>query len=156
MLLLWLFTCLTKGPIPYNYSHRSWQTCRVFQSLAHGHVSSSSHGDSVETSHCNDCCDDDYCNIGLCGIPKRGNPTGGDNNVVLKVHGLNLGQKFIFLLLMFAMLAMFAMCAYFKHFWKIINLWKSVVEKKSRIESSQFFDMLTKLRACYCLHCKCW
>lgn len=93
-----------------------WQTCRVFQSLAHGHVSSSSHGDSVETSHCNDCCDDDYCNIGLCGIPKRGNLNGDDINVFVKVPGLNFGQKFIFLLLKFAMLAMFAMCASFKHF----------------------------------------
>lgn len=85
-------------------------------------MSSSSHGDSVETSHCNDCCDDDYCNIGLCGIPKRGNPNGDDINVFVKVPGLNFGQKFIFLLLMFAMLAMFAMCASFKHFLEIINL----------------------------------
>lgn len=73
-------------------------------------MSSSSHGDSVETSHCNDCCDDDYCNIGLCGIPKRGNPNGDDNNVFVKVHGHTFGKKKYFLLLMFAV---FAMCASF-------------------------------------------
>lgn len=72
--------------IRYNLGCQHKDTCRVFQSLAHGHVSSSSHGDSVETSHCNDCCDDDYCNIGLCGIPKRVKPifTYKPNNSTLR------------------------------------------------------------------------
>lgn len=50
-----------------------------------------SYGDLVEISYCNDCCDDDYCNIGFCGIFKWGNFNGDDINVFVKVFGFNFG-----------------------------------------------------------------
>nr|XP_022308784.1 hemicentin-1-like [Crassostrea virginica] len=60
--------------IRYNMGCQHKDTCSVFQALGHSHVTSSTNGDYTQVSHCNDCCNDDYCNIRLCGIPKKVKP----------------------------------------------------------------------------------
>ncbi|XP_062604258.1 uncharacterized protein LOC134266043 [Saccostrea cucullata] len=64
--------------IRYNMGCQRKDTCSALMNLWHSYQTSShtsSHGtDTVTLNHCNDCCSGDFCNLGLCDIPKRVKP----------------------------------------------------------------------------------
>ncbi|XP_048749835.2 uncharacterized protein LOC125661728 [Ostrea edulis] len=49
-------------------------TCTALMNHWHSYQTSSQSSGHITLQHCNDCCNTDFCNIRLCGIPKRVKP----------------------------------------------------------------------------------